>query len=455
MTDFSMGRLAAIVGEANVLIGEDVRSRFDSYPPLTSMLASCIVRPASTGEVSAILALCNAAGLTVVPQGGRTGLVGGATTRAGDVALSLERMRAIAPIDTFGPTVEVEAGVPLETLQQAARQAGLLYPIDLGARGSATIGGTLATNAGGNSVLRYGMTRDQLLGLEVVLADGTVLSSMNRLIKNNTGYDLKQLFVGSEGTLGIITRAVVKLQPDAGTRATAFVGLQNFDQVLQLLTLARAKSDGTLTSFEVMWPSFMALVTASSGHQLPLQEPHGFYVLCEIVSQHAEQVLGEIIEIAWELNIVSDAAIAQSLSQADRFWAIRDDIDALVTGLKPAFLYDVSLAQGEMDRYVTTLTDQMLARWPEVRLAVFGHIADGNLHLTISTGSPADHGAVDAMVYEPLRPLGGSVSAEHGIGVDKRDVLNVSRSPQEIAIMRGIKAMLDPNNVLNPGKIFS
>lgn len=298
------------------------------------------------------------------------------------------------------------------------------------------------------------MTRDQVLGLEAVLADGTVVSSLNRLIKNNTGYDLKQLFIGSEGTLGIVTRAVLRLRADPGTRATAFIGLESFGHVLRLLRKASQLSDGTLTSFEVLWPSFVETVLKDPRHTMPLSERHNFYVLVEVVSQQAEDTLMRIVEDGWESSVIADAVIAQSLKQTESFWAMRDDIDALVAALKPVFMYDVSLPQVDMAHYVSELEEDMTRRWPGAAMVVFGHIGDGNLHIFATTGDAADHHAVDAMVYRGLERIGGSISAEHGIGIEKRDHLKVSRSPEEIALMVGLKRALDPRCTLNPGKVL-
>jgi FAD/FMN-containing dehydrogenase len=453
----SLGRLddlREIVGPTHVLTGEDVSSRWDGYPLGDPMKALCIVRPGSVFEVSAVLAYCDKAGLKVVPQGGRTGMSGGARTSPDDVALSLERLRSIGTIDKTAKTVCVEAGVPLQALQDAARDVGLYYPVDLGARGSATIGGTISTNAGGNSVFRFGMTREQVLGLEVVLADGTVLSSMNQLIKNNTGYDLKQLFVGAEGTLGVVTRAVLRLRSHPGQRATAFVGLQRFEDVLSFMILATDSTDGALTSFEVMWRSFLDTVLNHSSHASPLSRTFPFYVLIEIVSSESTPILEHVLGLAWDRRIVADAVIAQREKQASAFWAIRDDIDALVTALEPVFLYDVSLPQISMEAYVAALSKQLSKHSQQARLVVFGHIADGNLHLFICTGTATDHHEVDEIVYDLLRPLNGSISAEHGIGLEKRPYLDVSRSAEELAAMRRLKAAFDPNGTMNPGKIL-
>lgn len=445
--------LAKIVGGPNVLTGEAVGQRLDGYLPAHAMEALCVVRPKTTEEVSLIAAYCDRHGLALVTQGGRTGLAGGAYTRPGDIALSFERMTGIGPVDRTGLTIEVEAGAILQAVQEAARAADLLYPVDLGARGSATIGGTIATNAGGNSVLRYGMTRDQVLGLEVVLADGTVLSSMNRLIKNNAGFDLKQMFVGSEGTLGIITRAVLRLRPNAGPKATAFIGLSSFDAVLELLALARAEADGALSSYEVMWPSFVDTVVARGHHRSPLENPHAFYVLIEIVSRHADTLISQVITSGWERGLIEDASIAQNIGQADAFWAIRDDIDTLCAGPDPVLLYDIGLPQIHMRRYVDSLQDRLSSDLKGAKIAVFGHVADGNLHLVIRPGEQGHHDAIDALVYLPLEAIGGSISAEHGIGLEKRAYLHCSRTGAEIDTMVRLKRTLDPRSTLNPGKV--
>ncbi|ENY80192.1 FAD-binding oxidoreductase [Sphingopyxis sp. MC1] len=453
-TDEIVAALGVIVGARHVLVGEDVSSRWDGYPPVSPVDAACIVRPADTSQVSAVLSWCNDNGVSVVPHGGRTGLSGGARARASDVVISLERMRAIGAPDKAAGTIVVEGGAIIQAAQDAALAQGMIFPVDFGARGTATVGGAIATNAGGNSVLRYGMTRDNVLGLEAVLADGTVIDAMNTLIKNNTGYDVKQLFIGSEGTLGIVTRAVLRLQPQVSATATAFLGLDSFDQALSLLSHARSMAAGALSSFEVMWPSFVGAVESVGRNSSPLEGRHRFYVLIEVGCADAEQVLQDLIEDAWQQGILADAAIAQSLAQAESFWALRDDIEALMHALSPAFAYDVSLPQGRMDQYVVELEAALSERWPEARAAVFGHMGDGNLHIVVSTGSADDHALVDALVYAPLAQWGGSISAEHGIGQDKRAWLAISRSPAEIALMRQTKHMLDPRGTLNPGKVL-
>jgi FAD/FMN-containing dehydrogenase len=448
--------LAGIVGQAGILTGRDVSERFDGWPPVTPIEARCIVRPSSTAQVADVLRYCNAARVAVVPQGGRTGISKGARSTCNDVALSLERLNRVEAIDAVGSTITVEAGVPLSTVQQAADANDLFYPVDIGARGSATIGGTIATNAGGNRVIRFGMTREQVLGIEVVLADGTVVSSMNRLLKNNAGYDLKQIFIGSEGTLGVITRAVLRLRPKLGNTATAFVGVATFGDILALLRLLMFATNGMLTSFEVMWSDFLDTVLGSGRHQRPLSAPHNFYALIEVAATEAEPLLEAAIGSAFEGGIVSDAVIAKSEAQAASLWAIREDAPARAAALRPAIHFDIGLPQSAMQAYVDSVRTKLRAQWSGAKLLAFGHVGDCNLHLTVSVGDDdaATRHAVDEIVYGLLRPLAGSVTAEHGIGLEKRAYLAVSRTPEEIALMRRLKAALDPRRILNPGKVL-
>jgi FAD/FMN-containing dehydrogenase len=450
-----LDEFARIVGEEHVLTGQDVSTRFDGWPPVTPLQAACIVRPRTTEEVSALLAYCDSMGVAVVPQGGRTGLSGGARARTVDVALSLERMNSIQAVDRHNATMTTEAGVPLALVQQAADAEGLLYAVDLGARGSATIGGTIATNAGGNRVLRYGMTREQVLGLEVVLADGTVISSMNSMLKNNAGYDLKQLFIGSEGTLGVITRAVVRLRPRPAATATALIGARSFEDVLKLRESIAADTDGTLSSFEVMWPELIDIVVATGRHRNPLSERHAYYVLVEVSAGDADQRLERALAGVWDEGWVTDAVVAASEAQGAALWAIREDSPARLSALRPALSFDISLPPSAMEGYVDALRQQLLRQWPNARVIVFGHVADGNLHLTIGIGQgdEAARSAVGRVVYDLLRPMRGSVAAEHGVGLFKLEYLDVTRTMAEIHLMRSLKTHLDPRNTLNPGKV--
>ena len=375
--------------------------------------------------------------------------------------LSLERMKSISAVDTINRTVTVDAGVPLQKVQEAAEDAGLLFPLDLGARGSCTIGGNIATNAGGNSVIRYGMIREQLLGVEAVLADGTIISSLNRVIKNNTGYDLKQLFIGSEGTLGIVTRAVLRLRPLPRSSNTAMVAIDEFDHLGRFLTDMDAALGGTLSAFEVMWNDFYQLIVTEVGnHGEPLKPAHRFYVLLESTGGHEKgdrDRFQDALQEAFSAELIVDAVIAQSKQQRADLWAIRDDIEGLTQAFFPPLVFDISLDIQQMDDYVNEVREQLSTRWPASRMVVFGHLGDGNIHLVLTVGShePGEVHAVETIIYEALGRRRGVISAEHGIGLDKREYLQHSRSPDEIALMKTLKHALDPKGLLNPGKIFT
>ncbi len=454
-------RIAAIVGPQGLLTGEDVSGRAADFMGLSRVQAQAIVRPASTAELSAVMKLCHGAGQVVVPAGGYTGLVHGADCQPGDIQISLERMRGVDAIDPVGRTMTVGAGCPVQAAQEAAAEHGLKFAVDWGARGSATIGGGISTNAGGNSVVRYGMMRDNVLGLEAVLADGTVISSLNVLLKNNAAYDLKQLFIGSEGTLGVVTRAVLKLQPAPLSTNTALLALESFDAVQRLFVHAGQRLGAMLTSFEVMWASYYEPIAVASGrHNPPLPAGHACYVIVEASGTDPERdadlfqtVLGETLE----QEIALDAVIAASQTQAQQIWAIRDDIEALFHYAMPAVTFDVSLPIVAMDGYVRALEDKAREVFGDAaKLIVFGHIGDGNLHILLGTQPfEADtRHRIEDMVYSALVPHGGSVSAEHGIGLEKRGWLHITRSAEEIALMKTIKAALDPKGILNPGKVL-
>ncbi len=450
-----------VVSPGGVLLGEDVSGRSDSWPPTGGCQAGAIIRPANTEEVSQVLKLCHAAGQGVVTHGGLTGLVGGAKAGKDDIVLSLERMIGIEAVDVINRTITVEAGVPLQKVHEAAEEADLLFPLDLGARGSCTIGGNISTNAGGNSVIRYGMMREQILGVEAVLADGTIISSLNGVIKNNTGYDLKQLFVGSEGTLGIVTRAVLRLRPLPRSCNTAMVAIDHFDQVAGLLRAMDSALGGTLSAFEVLWNDFyQTIVDESSKHTAPLGSSHRFYVLLESTGgqQESDRVRFEgALEEAFVSELIVDAVIAQSKQQREDLWAIRDDIERLTQKLSPPILFDISLGIPQMDAYVNEVRQQLKERWPDSKLVTFGHLGDGNIHLVVTVGSlePSDVHAVENIIYKELGRCQGIISAEHGIGLDKREYLHHSRSKVEIALMKTLKQALDPKGILNRDKIFS
>jgi FAD/FMN-containing dehydrogenase len=445
-----------------VVAGADIESRYlgdwihrnDEARPLI------LLRPRTTSDVATIMRICHAYNAPVVAQGGRTGLAGGATPQTGWVILSLERMRAIEPVDVASSTVIVEAGAVLETVQQAADAEDLLFPLDIGGRGSCTIGGNISTNAGGNRVLRYGMMRDLVLGIEAVLADGTILTSLNSMQKNNSGYDLKQLFIGSEGTLGVVTRAVLKLFPKPSSVQTCLCSVAGYDQVVMLLRAAKAHLGGDLAAFEVMWPKFYELGTDGVGRRAPLAHGAGAYVLVESMGTDAdrdqarfmrfvESVLGE--------GTIDDAVIAQSFRESQDIWAIRDSSGEFQQTFWPYVGFDVSIPIGAIGRFVDDCTARLAARWPDVQTIWFGHAADSNIHIGVRVESldPLPAAEIDTIVYDCVEDFAGSISAEHGIGLLKRAFLGKSRSAAEIETMRTLKKALDPLGILNPGKIFA
>lgn len=452
--------LRAIVGPAHVLTGVDVSSRSVDWMTGAPCKAGAIVRPANTEQVAAVMQACHAVQQPVVTHGGLTGLVHGAEASPDELVISLERLTAIEEIDQVGGTLTVQAGAPLQRVQEAAKEVGLQFPLDLGARGSCTIGGNIATNAGGVRVIRYGMMRQQVLGLEAVMADGRVVSSMNRMLKNNAGFDLKQLFIGSEGTLGIVTRAVLRLQPPTPSEQTAMVACPSFEALTGLLSHMGKALGGGLGAFEVMWQNHYRLLTETLGrHTPPIATEHPFYVIIDSLGSDAERnanQFSEALESALENELIVDAVIAQSTTQRDGLWAIREDIEGLVKGLAPVLTFDVSLPIADMQRYTDALEAQLTQRWAEARLVVFGHLGDGNLHISVCVGSAEVEvrREVEAMVYQPLAALGGSVSAEHGIGLEKRPWLSTCRSSAEIELMHTLKQALDPLNLLNRSKVL-
>jgi len=459
VTDLS-DRIRDLLGANAVLTGDDVRSRSGGiWGPEQPLVAGILVRPADTEGVSRTLGICNELSQPVVAHGGLTGVVDGAQAEAGDLVLSLELMANVEEVDVVGRTMTVQAGTPLERVQAEASRHGLMFPLDLGARGSATIGGNAATNAGGNRVIRYGMMRPLILGLEAVLADGTVISSMNHVLKNNAGYDLKQLFIGTEGTLGIVTRLVLRLVEQPRSQDTALLAMSDFGQVTGFLGFADGALGGTLSAYEVLWQDFYCFVTRQPGNiKQPLRADYPYYVLVEALgsdqamdSERFEAMLAQ----AFENKLIVEAVVAKSQSERDAIWAIRDDVVQLLE-LRPSFLFDVSLPIREVEAYVQTVRERLTEAWPDQRLLVFGHLGDGNIHFAVSAGpeSGEARGAVERIVYEPLADVGGSISAEHGIGLEKKGYLSWCRSDQEIAVMKAMKRALDPNGILNPGKIF-
>jgi FAD/FMN-containing dehydrogenase len=451
--------LRARLGADKVLTGPDVDARYHvdfSHENACAPLA--VLRPASTDEVAAILRECRRARQRVVIQGGLTGLAGGATPQPDEIAISLERLTGIEQIDRAAQTMTVRAGTPLQVVQQAAADAGYLFPLDLGARGSCTIGGNIATNAGGNQVIRFGMMRNLVLGLEAVLADGTVVSSLNKMLKNNAGYDLKQLFIGTEGTLGVVTRAVLRLWPKLPSKVTALCALRGFDDTVQLLHGLQARLGGSLSAFEAMWAGYFHYVLEHMpALRSPFAERHALYALIEIEgTEHAadtarlEGALGESLES----GVVADAVLAQSAREAKNLWAIRDGIGDVTPTLQPLLAFDVSLPIDSMPAFLAAV-DAAFARFSDpVTNLVFGHIGDSNLHLAVTTHHARDLGKLCDVVYTAVGEHSGSISAEHGVGTLRRDYLHHSRSAAELEVMRRLKTALDPHGILNAGRVL-
>ncbi|MBU1312916.1 MAG: FAD-binding oxidoreductase [Alphaproteobacteria bacterium] len=461
--DQLLAELRLGLGASAVLSGSDLpeRNRTDwSFLPYADPMA--VVRPGSTEEVAKALRLCHGAGVSVTPQGGLTGLCGGARPLDGGIALSLERMHGIEAIDPVGMTMTVRAGTPLEVIQKAADDAGLLFSLDLGARGSCAIGGNLSTNAGGNRVIRYGMAKDLVLGLEAVTVDGTVISMMNRMIKNNAGYDLKQLFLGSEGTLGVITRAVLRLHPKPGCVQAALCVVTGYDQVLALLAGARRNLGPLLSAFEVMWADYWTLYADHvPGARPPVSLDAGSHVVLIEMQGLDEAIDGgrfsTWLETLFDDGTVVDGVVSRSLADLQAFWTTRDAAAEFanpdVAG--PHVSFDVGLPVALMDEFASR-SSTALSQTLGCRSVHYGHVGDGNLHVVawVKGMTPQPLSAISDIVYGIVKELDGTVSAEHGIGTLKKPYLGYSRSPVEIDLMRRLKSCMDPRGLLNPGKVF-
>jgi FAD/FMN-containing dehydrogenase len=455
-------RLRAVLGADQVMSHAQLQGRrMADWSGTGGLTPRMLLRPRHTEDVSRALAVCHELGQAVVVQGGLTGLAGSANIRGNEIAMTLERMQAIEEIDVTSGTLTVQAGAILQHVQEAAERAGLMFPLDLGARGSCTIGGNLATNAGGNRVIKYGMMREQVLGLEAVLSDGTVLSDLHKMIKNNAGYDLKQLLIGSEGTLAVITRAVLRLRPKPIAVATAWCGLPDFAAVTRLLATAQGRLSGGVSAFEVMWPSYYDFVLDKvAGLRAPLQSRHAFYVLLESVGtdveRHAEEFEAMLATLLDE-GVVDDAALAQSASAALAFWAIRDAPAEFPVFMPDLVGFDISFAISDIGVVAEQCERLLHDQWPDATVLVYGHLGDGNLHLIVNVPG-SDHAtrkAVDAAVYNLTRTWNGSVSAEHGVGDKKLTYLAHTRDAGARTAMARVKRGLDPLNLLNPGKVLT
>lgn len=458
-------KFRAIVGERQALTeAGDVAPYITEERNLFHGRTPLVLRPGSTAEVAAICKLASEHKIALVPQGGNTGLVGGQTPHHGEVVVSLKRLDKIREVDIASNTMTCEAGVVLQIAQQTAAEVDRLFPLSLGAEGSCTIGGNLSTNAGGTAALAYGVAREMALGLEIVLADGRVLNALSKLKKDNTGYDLRNLFIGAEGTLGIITAATLKLFPKPRAIETAFVGLQSPEQALKLLAIAQSEAAGGLTSFELMAEIALDFsVKHGIGVRDPLSTKYPWYVLMELSSprEDVRSTLEAILEKGLEDGIVDDAALAESLSQRQAFWKLRDEMSAAQKPEGGSIKHDISVPVAAVPAFIAEADAAVVKLMPGARPVPFGHLGDGNIHYNVSQPVGADSAdflgrwhEVNAVVFAIVLRMGGSISAEHGIGVLKRDELPDVKDKVAIELMRGIKAMLDPLGIMNPGKVL-
>ncbi|MDR6538121.1 FAD-binding oxidoreductase [Variovorax soli] len=471
MSGVLIDKLRALVGDANVLTEGDLGAWEQDWRKRSRGKALAVVRPGSTQQVAEVVKACAAAGRAIVPQGGNTGLaVGSIPDESGtQIVLSLQRMNAIRGVDAANLTMTVEAGCVLQTLQETAEKAGFLFPLSLAAEGSCTIGGNLATNAGGTQVLRYGNARELCLGLEVVTPQGGIWEGTSGLRKDNTGYDLRDLMIGSEGTLGIITAATLKLYPLPAARLTAWAAVPTLEQAVELLGLAHKRLGAGLTGFEVMGRFALSLVAKHfPALRVPFIEDDGvpYCVLLENSDNesedHARARFEALLETAFEAGCVSDAVVAESLTQAHQLWHVRESIPLAQAEEGLNIKHDISIPVSRIPAFVEQ-TDALLEdELPGVRLVNFGHLGDGNLHYNVQAPAGAHNGdflrehedRINTLVYEAVRQFEGSFSAEHGVGSLKVETLEKHKSPVALEMMRAIKRGLDPQNLLNPGRVI-
>ena len=470
-----MSLIDSLVG---VFSGKIIREPHDMATYLTDWrgkwtgVAIAVVQPDSTEDVASVVRWCHEHSVSIVPQGGNTGLSGGATPSATglNVVLSLTRMNKVREIDVLNNTISLDAGIILLSVQQAAEDVQKLFPLSLAAEGTCTIGGNLATNAGGVQVLRYGNTRDLCLGLEVVTADGSVWNGMKSLRKDNTGYDLKNIFIGSEGTLGVITGATFKLFEKPKSKVVSFIALADPSAALRLLKLAQELYSNELTAFELMSDECIRLVEKHvDAARLPLTSRSDWYVLLELSASCDEQALlsqiENLLEIAMQNEWIADAAISSSMAQFNAIWSLREDISEAQAAEGKTIKHDISLPISVIPQFIEQVTQQLLDRFSSIRMVVFGHLGDGNLHFNLSPVSSLEKSQIDAftgieaevnkLVHDAVNALQGSISAEHGLGVLRRDEASRYRSETEHRLMETLKKSLDPKNLMNPGKVIS
>jgi len=461
-----LSHFAAIVGDKYAITDPsaqapylvELRDLFRGHSPM-------VLRPGSVAEVSAILKLANETGTAIVPQGGNTGLVGGQIPHHNEIVLSLNRLDRIREVDPTSYTITCEAGVTLRRAREAAAAVDRLYPQLLPSEGTCTIGGNLSTNAGGTAAIAHGIARAHALGLEVVLADGRVLNNLNKLKKDNTGYDLKNLFIGAEGTLGVITAAVLRLVPRPRSVETAFAGVASAEAALELLVITQERTGGDVTSFEIMTREGIELVLRyGQGCRDPLASPHAWYVLMELSSQQREglrEALEAVLAEGLERGLIHDATIAESLEQARAFWRVREMFGEVQRFAGGSIKHDISVPVAAVPDFIKEAGAAVTALISGARPLPFGHLGDGNIHYNVNQPVGADKEEflkrwddVNATVFAVVKKYGGSISAEHGVGVMKRDLLPTVKDPVALDLMRNLKRLLDPNGILNPGKVL-
>ncbi|WP_372873895.1 FAD-binding oxidoreductase [Pseudomonas sp.] len=461
--------LQAVVGDSGLITdAERMHGYLSDWRNAYRGRAALVLRPATTDEVAQVVRLCHEAGVAIVPQGGNTGLCGGSIPddSGAQVVLSLTRMARIRAVDTGNETITVEAGVILQRLQEAVAEVGRLFPLSLGAEGSCTVGGNLATNAGGTAVLRYGNMRDLVLGLEVVLPDGRIWNGLRGLRKDNTGYDLKQLFIGAEGTLGIITAAVLKLFPAVRSLTTAWVALPSAQAAVELIGQMRGLCGDRLTGFELMSRQSVEFVLRHvAGVNDPFAEVYPWYVLIELSDTQPDASLNDMLEQglgeAFEQGVALDAVVASSQAQVQALWALREGISQAQNHEGPSLKHDISVPVSRIPAFIEATDRRLLKDFPGVRIVAYGHVGDGNLHYNISKPLAADdapfkaqHEAIMRLIYDSTATFDGSISAEHGLGQAKREAARRYKDPLELELMRAIKATLDPTGLMNPGKLL-
>lgn len=453
-----LARPGSLLEQVEVLVDQDRIQPYlqDASGAELQVTVQQVYRPKNTDELAAIVSQCGIQEKKFVIQGGLTGLAGGAIPRSGEVVINLSRMNQVLDFDPIGGTVRVQAGMVLQQLCEFVEAHGWYFPMDMGSRGSCQVGGNVATNAGGNRVLRYGTIRELTLGLEVVLPDGTIMPMLNYGLKNNTGIDLKHLFIGSEGVLGVISQVILRLFPLPERRYSALVALGHFDQVLELLRRARRQLP-QLSSFELMWQDYLKAAARQLKTQAPFDSIHPVYVLLEIECDQesdGQKVFSDFLEKCLEDELIVDVILPQSQEQASQLWRLRDAIGEILVTMKPYLAFDVGIPLSHVQGFVQKMQQDLSQRYPKSHQLFFGHLGDGNLHLSTGPHPIDELDQVEELVYQAVHAVGGSISAEHGIGSIKKPFLHYSRNTQEREVMKSLRHLFDEKKLLNFGRVI-